>query len=599
MSETAGKLFDKERDGILLFCTGYSGGMVQEIETSFIQIGILSLGTVLKENGYKVKVLITYYPDMDEIKEFIKKEKIKIVGFYTTTENIFRCFNCSRIIKRAFPDIIIIAGGTHVRIMDKDTLEREETIDLIVRREGEVPLLEIVNYYFQGSGSLKDIKGITYRDGKKIKCNPEAPVIENLDTLPLLDRDLLEEPLRSTDRLYPRIVTARGCPFMCAFCYESSSGSKYRRRSIGNILTEVDYLLERGNLKYLRINDDSFTVDPEFVSKLCRGLKERGGGKKFVWYCEGRFDVLAGMPDLLSEMVESGLANVHTGLECCDQRVLDLYQKGITLEQIEQVVRSCKNAGVPVLTMNIVVGGPLESQDLYKTNLNFVRKIMAIAPGRLMVTTALTIPFPGTRIRNNPEKFGIKIFDYDCRTGLTNETCYAETEFMSKYDLTRYKRNFDREVDKIVMELLTEIPRDLFYKHIKLQTYGVKSNLLHLVSFDKGVKKFFDLKCHKSYLSLDEIDEKGLFAFYPTATYPIDYNSENLVVLDKIFETETLDFTKSRLYEISYGRMSVRDIINFAQNNIFKDLKPEEVKERVLDFYRYMDKIYGVVFSKI
>jgi len=443
--------FNKNIQSILLIYTGYSDGIHPEDDVQVIQLGILYLGTVLKQHGYKVKILNTYYPDTEKISQEIKNENINIVGFYTTTENIYRCLRCAGELKSNSPDVLIIMGGPHASIKDIDILEEEKSVDIIIRKEGEYTLLEVVKCYSLLSKNLRNIKGITYRKDNKILRNPDRPLIENLDSIPLPDRDLLSESLRSFDITYPRIITGRGCPFSCAFCYEGFSGSKYRMRSAENVLSEIDYLLKRGNVKYIRFMDDTFTISPLRTLKICRGLRERRE-KGFLWFAEGRVDILAKHPDLIYEMSMAGLVNLHIGVECADQKTLDIYKKNITLEQVEKVVKTCCKAQIPLISMNFILGGPVDSKEVYYKNLDFIKKLMKLAPGRLQITSALLIPFPGTKISNHPEKYGLNIIDPLCKTGITNETCYCETEFLNKYELIRMKRNFDMEVDKIIIE---------------------------------------------------------------------------------------------------------------------------------------------------
>ena len=594
------KKFNKKKDSFLFIATGYSDGLNTEEETSFVQLGLLYLGTVLKEHNYRAKIMSTYYPDTDYIKEKIKKENIKIVGFYTTTENIYRSFNCARILKKACPYILIIMGGPHASVMDAAILEKEEYIDLIVRKEGENTIVALAELWFEGTGDLENIKGITYRKNNLIHSAPDAPFIEDLDSLPIPDRDLLEEPLKSFDKIYPRMITGRGCPFECAFCYEGFSGSNYRFRSAENILDEIDYLMKRDNIKYVRFMDDSFTARPSRTYRVCKGLKERAEkGKSFVWFAEGRVDVLAKNPRLIYEMSLAGLVNLHIGVECADEKVLDIYKKNITLEQIETVVSTCAKAEIPVISVNFIIGGPLESEEIYKKNLAFVKKLMNIAPGRIHVTSSILVPFPGTRIRKEPEKFGLNIIDPDCKSGTSNETCFAETENLNKYDLVRYKRNFDREVSKIIIEMADIIPREVIMQHFNLQFCGIKTELLKLLSFDMGIRKFLNLKAHKSYLSLDEIDKKNIFDFCPSVLYPLNYNEDNLIILDKLQGAKFLNPEDTQLYELSSGKMSFKEISDIAKEKIFSEMEEEEVYKKIIDFYRRIDKDYAVIFSRV
>ena len=589
----------KEKKELFLIALGYSDGAHLEKETCFIQMGLLYLATMLKDKGYSTKVIFRDYPDVDLMIEEIKEQNPGILGFYTTTENIFRTLKCAKILKKAFPSIIIILGGPHGSIMDKEILGKEKAIDLIVRKEGEITLSEIVSFYFAGKGRLEDIKGITYRKEDEIIQNPDREFIEELDSLPIPDRDFLEEPIRTFDILYPRIITGRGCPFKCAFCYEGF-GNKYRMRGPENVLEEVDYLLKRGTVRYIRFLDDTFTVNPGRTMKICKGLRERSeDGKKFVWFAEGRVDVLSRNPRLIYEMSLSGLANIQLGVECADEHILELYQKNITLAQIEKVVSICNDALIPSISINFILGGPFESHDIYEKNLNFIRKLMALAPGRLNITSSILVPFPGTAIRKEPEKFGLKIIDPEMITGMTNEACFCESESLNKYDLINMKRAFERDVENIMKGISKEVPYKTISQHFSLQFFGITSPWQYLFSEDTGIKRFFNLKLHSANLSFSEMAENKLADSYPTRTYPLNYNKQNLVIVEKVYGEEELDFPSSRLYELSSGKRTFRDIVALAKENIFRDMSHEEIHRRIRLSYENLEKLHAIIFTAI
>lgn len=594
------KLLDKQLHSVMLAYFGYSYGVDLSRATRNVQLGILYLGTMLKNDGYKVNILCTDFPWLDDIIEKIRNEHIAIAGFYTITDNIDRCVRCASLLKELFPDLIILMGGPHASVLDKEILKKHNSVDMIVRGEGEYTLLSIARFFYDGSGELKDIKGITYRKNNEICRNDDAPFVSDLDSLPLPDRDLLEEPVRSTDIFYPRIITGRGCPFKCAFCYEGFHGSAYRMRTAGDVLREVDSLIKRGEIGYILFLDDTFSVHPQRTMKICKGLRSMSEeGRKFVWFSEGRVDVLSKYPRLIYAMKLAGLAVIQLGVECADQKILDMYEKHITLEQIEEAIRICVDAKIPSISINFILGGPFESRELYEKNLDFVRKLMKVAPGRLNVSSTLLAPFHGTRIMKEPARFGLKIIDRECKTGITNKTCFCETDYMNEYELTGLRIDFDREVLNIMIDVSKDLTRDIIYEIFSVKYFGVDSQWATLLSYDRGIRRFINLKIHKSYFAIDEVEEDRLSDYYPVRTYPLVYDDNNRVVFYKIYGKEILNDIDSRLYEYSSGKRTFREILNIAKEQLFKELPSEEVYKRVKDFYVTVDKFYGIIFSKI
>jgi len=132
-----------------------------------------------------------------------------------------------------------------------------------------------------------------------------------------------------------------------------------------------------------------------------------------------------------------------------------------------------------------------------------------------------------------------------------------------------------------------------------LPFYGIRSYWQYLLSYDPGIRRFFNWRLHKLYYYINEIKQEEILDFYPTRTYNLNYNDENLILLDKLYGQELLDPCESKLYEISSGKISFREIIQLGKEKIFSELPEDEVYKKVLDFYIKMEKLCAVIFAKI
>ena len=364
---------DKKKDKILLVSTGYSPANETDSGTTQLQLGQLYLATILNEKGYLVKLYSNLFPEPGEFTELIKEGNYSIVGFYSTSNIIERVKALIEIVKNSIPETLIFLGGPHPTVMDKELL-LECRADLIMRHEAEYTFPEVLDYYYENKGSLEDIKGITFRKGDKIIRTPEGGFIENLDELPVPNWNLLEGDLAKVNHRYVSIITGRGCPFKCAFCFEAFSGNKYRFRSAENVMKEVDLLLDKGEVKYIKFMDDTFIVDMERVERICNSLIKRRELHDFYWFCEARVDILNKRLSLLNKMREAGLAVLQIGVESGNQHILDLYDKKITLKEIEDVVKACVKADIFCISINVIIGGPFETEETIKNTANFVKK---------------------------------------------------------------------------------------------------------------------------------------------------------------------------------------------------------------------------------
>ncbi len=121
---------------------------------------------------------------------------------------------------------------------------------------------------------LISIEGLSYRINGNIQHNPVLPPIKDIDSLHFTQRDLIS---LETYKQYYRIglkrssdviITSRGCPFSCKFCYSLTPG--YRSRSPGNVLTEIGKIYKRS--RGLSIVDDNFTVNRKRCITILEGV---------------------------------------------------------------------------------------------------------------------------------------------------------------------------------------------------------------------------------------------------------------------------------------------------------------------------------------
>ena len=407
-------MWNKKRDKIFLFYIECGNGVSPFRQTKSIQIGILSIGTFLKEKGYNVQTFFDCYPDTDELKRLISWERVRVIGFYTTMDNIYRVQALTDFIKEKFPKIIVVFGGPLATIQPAVLLE-EGRADIVVRYEGEYTMEELLDYYYHDKGNLEDIKGITWRSGNEIRSNPDRPFIENLDELPILDRDLV--PFKED---YPILLTGRGCPYNCTFCFQGT-GHYYRMRSVENIMKEVDYLLDKyKDPVYISFDDDVFITDRDRAMGLCKELKKRKEIRPgFHWFAETRANILYKYPELIREMKEAGIAVLQFGTESANKKMLEAYNKMITTEQVEFIVKKCVEEDIFQIATTFILGGPFESKNTVAESINFAKKLIRMAPGRIRIVDGFLIPLPGTPIGDNPEKYGITLLKPYWRTGGT------------------------------------------------------------------------------------------------------------------------------------------------------------------------------------
>ena len=373
----------------------------------FALLGPGYLAAVLEKNQYKVDVIDCQVLklSLDDFRSEIEKRQPDIVGITSSTLTYQTALKLVKIVKETCPNCITIAGGSHVTFWDDHALEECPELDIVVRREGENTMLELVQR-IEAEKNYFDVLGTTCRKEGKIIKNPDRPYIEDLDSLPFPARHLwpMERFRELEDILY--LATSRGCVYWCEFCTTvRMHGRKYRMRSPKNVVDEIEFLHKTYGVRKFTFCDDAFTVDQPRVEALCIEIQKRG--LKIEWNCGTRVDMLT--KNLLAKMKDTGCASIWFGVESGTQQVLDAMKKGITPELTTQVLGWVREVGLKPVP-NVILGFPGETKKSAWETIKFVEKIAPDDVGFYNVAT----PFPGTPMYDLvKEKEWLRVTDFN------------------------------------------------------------------------------------------------------------------------------------------------------------------------------------------
>ncbi len=368
----------------------------------FLPIGLAYLAAVLKAKQHEITVIDCPAMEIDheKLRSELASFKPEVVGITSMTPTIQSTLMSASATKKACPDALVAVGGPHATFMDREILEQEAAVDVVVRGEGEQTLLEMAQNVAH-SKRLNKVDGITIRCSGQIVRTADRPFIHNLDELPYPAYEYFElNKYRLFGKLFLPIITSRGCPYQCSFCTTSRIlGKEYRARSPKNIVDEMEFLKNTYGADAFTFYDDTLTLDKNRIFRICEGIKTKK--INLPWDCQTRVDQVS--KEILIKMRETKCQQVFFGVESGCQEVLDAVKKRTTVEQNAKAIRLAKEVGLFV-AISVIIGYPGENREMLEQTLNFIRNA---EPDDVYLCVAT--PYPGTELRRLVEDKGFKM----------------------------------------------------------------------------------------------------------------------------------------------------------------------------------------------
>jgi radical SAM superfamily enzyme YgiQ (UPF0313 family) len=309
----------------------------------------------------------------------------------------------ARIVKEINKDCVTAMVGVPSTLpIIRDELIADKALDICVRNEFEFTTKILA----RNLKNYKKIKGITFKKGKKVINNPNAPFID-LNKLPFAafeDLPLNAYTLPFTKERVCMIEQSRGCPYNCTFCVASLHyGKKIRCRDAKKVVDEMEYVYKKFGIKQFFFWADTFTLQRKNVVEICNEIIKRK--LKVNWLANSRVNCVD--RKLLKKMKKAGCWLIGFGVESCVQKILDNVNKKITIKQIENAIKLCKSFDIKSAT-HIIFGLPGETKATIKETID---RLIKIDPDYANFYVA--IPYPGTRLYEEYKKAGyIKSYDW-------------------------------------------------------------------------------------------------------------------------------------------------------------------------------------------
>lgn len=419
-------------------------------------LGQHSIASYLSCRGYSARVFSGKTNDVKHVINNEIKNGIRCVGLYASSDNINIVTNITKWIKHNY-ELSVIIGGPEAVSCNEEFM-RVTNCDGVIENEGEEPVKLFLDYIIKGAGERANIPNLKYIDEEdKYNKNPNSYYVADLDEIPFPRH---ENSLNKRFRMGSMvgIITGRGCPFSCAFCYEGANAKNVRFRSIKDVMEEIDYIIDiNPDLSIINIYDDTFTLDRDRVYEFCDEIARRD----LYWVCEAHISNIVKYPEMIEYMIKSGLVGIQIGIESGSDKVLKAYNKHTTSDDILEAVMICKKYKLPHLTGNFIIGGAMEDYDTFNESFELAKKMVEAGRGMFECRTVFLSPYPNTQISESPEKFGLHpVKELIEHTVYTMHNPVMATDKLSVKDITKLRDKFNQELEKKYFEQAKKSTRE-------------------------------------------------------------------------------------------------------------------------------------------
>jgi anaerobic magnesium-protoporphyrin IX monomethyl ester cyclase len=317
-----------------------------KIMKPYVPLGILYICSHLRSKGFDVEVFDTTFSSLQDLIRHLQTETPSVLGVYANLMTRKKVIEIVRVAHEAGWQTIV--GGPEPGAYVREYLE--SGADVVVLGEGEITMEELLPALRQGfESALASVNGIAFLSGDgQVRQTPTRTQITDLDSQPWPARDAIDvnRYVRTWRDAHGQgslsFITARGCPYHCKWCSHQVFGMTHRRRKPLAVVDEVEWLLSTYHPDMVWIADDVFTIHHGWLRQYTTEMRRRG--LRVPFECISRADRLNDeVVDLLAEL---GCFRVWIGSESGSQRILDSMERGVTVEQVQSAVSSCKARGI-------------------------------------------------------------------------------------------------------------------------------------------------------------------------------------------------------------------------------------------------------------
>jgi radical SAM superfamily enzyme YgiQ (UPF0313 family) len=371
-------------------------------------LGLRWITAALNSGGWRAAVQQHTPGSASAVLSAIEARRPKLVGFSLIHQPLLEEFGAlMRALREAGVTAHFTCGGHYPSLRPRETLEALPHLDSVVRFEGELTTLELMEH-LEAPECWPAIRGLAFRQGAGVAITPPRPLIPDLDSLPL--------PVRSEPHLTGRgirvapMLASRGCMNDCSFCsirrfYGGAPGPLRRVRSPEAVVGEMRELFDRDSVRFFVFHDDDFAArsrqQRQWLAEYLDALDRAGLGDQIGWRVACRVDDVD--EDVIAACARRGLVFVFLGVESGSPAGLRSMNKHVTVEQNLQAIATLKKLDT-AFEMGFMLLDPDSTVDSIQEDIDFLREVTA--DGRCPASFTKMLPYAGTPIEDRLAREG-------------------------------------------------------------------------------------------------------------------------------------------------------------------------------------------------
>jgi len=400
------------------------------------------LSALAKQRGHQTYLYVLTQNNLVEVLNEIDPD---VVAYSAMTGDHRFFVDANRVVKHYNRNIFTIMGGRHPTFFPE--IIKESDLDAICVGEGDDAWLELLAT-LGDRGDINAIDNIVTRSNLgSFKLRPRK---SNLDDLPFLDYDLCYQNTPLGLSLKRTMMTSRGCPYSCSYCFNHIYNIMYRgmgpvvtRQSVGRVIAEANFLKARWPTKYIKFYDDNFALN---VNDWLREFSARWPTEVGLpFHCLLRADAVAKEPEILVLLKKAGVQSVSMSVESGNDYIRNkLFNRNMSKQELREAFSTARRLGIYTFS-NTILGVPVSKteeetsflkgaldRDIESVDLN-------LEIGATMTEYPILFPYPKTAIGTYCTQNGFFDGDFDRFTiSYQNQSpmnCFSAKEKMIQQNL--------------------------------------------------------------------------------------------------------------------------------------------------------------------